>query len=65
MSLFIDSGAGLVLSIWFIITLVLNSEKNFIIVKLTVCMGVGLCSYNEWTNRLRVYRRLLKNRLHG
>ena len=28
-------------------------------------LGVVSCSYNEWTNRLRVYRRLLTNRLHG
>ena len=28
-------------------------------------LGMVWCSYNEWTNRLRVYRRLLINRLHG
>ena len=28
-------------------------------------LGVVWCSYNERTNRLRVYRRLLTNRLHG
>ena len=27
-------------------------------------LGVMLCSYNERTNHLRVYRRLLANRLH-
>ena len=32
------------------------------IAKLTVWVW---CSYNEWTNRLRVYRLLLTNRLHG
>ena len=30
MSSFIDSGTGLVLSIWFILTLVLNSKNSFI-----------------------------------
>ena len=28
-------------------------------------LGVVSCSYNERTNHLRVYRRLLTNRLHG
>ena len=28
-------------------------------------LGVVWCSYNEWTNPLRVYRHLLTNRLHG
>ena len=28
-------------------------------------LGVVWCSYNERTNRLRVYRSLLTNRLHG
>ena len=28
-------------------------------------LGVVWCSYNEWTNRLHVYRCLLINRLHG
>ena len=28
-------------------------------------LGVVWCSYNERTNHLRVYRRLLTNRLHG
>ena len=28
-------------------------------------LGVVWCSYNEWTNRLRVYRCLLINQLHG
>ena len=30
-----------------------------------VWCGVVWCSYNERTNRLRVYRCLLANRLHG
>ena len=28
-------------------------------------LGVVSCSYNEWTNHLRIYRLLLTNRLHG
>ena len=28
-------------------------------------LGVVSCSYNERTNHLRIYRRLLTNRLHG
>ena len=28
-------------------------------------LGVAWCSYNERTNHLRVYRRLLTNCLHG
>ena len=59
MSSFIDSGAGLVLSIWFILAVVLNSENKFIVAKLT---GWVWCSYNERTNRLSG---LLTNRLHG
>ena len=35
-SSFIDSGVGLVLSIWFVIAIVLTSENNFIIAKLTI-----------------------------
>ena len=35
-SLLIDSGVGLVLSICFVIAVVLNSENNFVIVRLTV-----------------------------
>ena len=46
----------------FVLAIVLSSENNFIIAKLTVWVW---CSYNERTNRLRVYRRLLTNRLHG
>ena len=30
-SSFIDSGAGLVLSIWFVLAIVLNSKNNFIV----------------------------------
>ena len=35
-SSFIDGAAGLVLSIWFILALVLNNENKFIVAKLTV-----------------------------
>ena len=41
-SLFIGSGAGLVLSIWFFLAIVLNSKNNFIIVKLTVWVWRGV-----------------------
>ena len=44
------------------LAVVLNSENKFIVVKLIVWVW---CSYNEQTNHLRVYRRLLTNRLHG
>ena len=59
-----DSRAGLVLSIWFVLALLLHSKNNFIIAKLTVWVWCGV-TYNEWTNRLSVYRRLLTNHLHG
>ena len=62
MSLFIDSGAGLVLSIWFVLALVLNSENNFIFVKLAIWVW---CSYNERTNCLGLHGFLLTNHLHG
>ena len=42
MSLFIDSGVGLVLSIWFVIAVGLSSENNFIIAKLTVWVWCGV-----------------------
>ena len=48
-SLFIDSGAGLVLSIWFVLVVVLNTKSNFIIAKLTVWLWCGVYSYNEQT----------------
>ena len=62
MSSFIDSGAGLVLSIWFVLSVVLNSENNFIIAKLTVWVWCGVAIMN---GRLCVYRCLLTNHLHG
>ena len=60
MSLFLDSGAGLVLSILFALALVLNSEKIFIIAKLMIWVWSGVA-----LNRLCAYRCLLTNRLHG
>ena len=45
-----------------VLAIVLNSENNFVIAKLTVWVW---CSYNERTNRLRVYRCFLTNRLHS
>ena len=42
MSSFIDSGAGLVLSIWFVLALVLSNENNFIIAKLLVWVWCGV-----------------------
>ena len=42
MSLFIDSGASLVLSLWFVIAVALNSENNFIIAKLAVWVWCGV-----------------------
>ena len=45
-SSFIDSGAGLVLSVWFVIAVVLNSENNFIIAKLTVWVWCGVAIIN-------------------
>ena len=54
MSWFIDSGAGFVLSIWFVIAVVLTSENNFIIAKLTVWVWCGVAVMNG-ENGLRVY----------
>ena len=62
MSLFIESGAGLVLSIWFILALVLNSE-NILYNCEANNLGVVWCSYNE--RDLHVYRHLLTNCLHS
>ena len=64
MSLFIDGGAGLVLSIWLVLALVLNNENTELLMQANN-LGVAWCSYNERTNRLHVYRRFLTNRLHG
>ena len=60
MSLFIDSEAGLAISYvckikWFALALVLNSENNIIIAKLTIWVW---CSYDEQTYCLRVVNKL-------
>ena len=69
-SLLIDSGVGLVLSSYMVrfSRSILNSENNFEQRKqFYSCeansLGVMWCSYNERTNRLCVYRRLLTNHL--
>ena len=46
MSSFIDSGAGLVLAIWFVLAIVLKSENYFIIAKLTVWVWYGVAIIN-------------------
>ena len=46
MSSFIDSGAGVVPSIWFAVAIVLNSENKFIIAKLTVWVWFGVAVMN-------------------
>ena len=58
-SSFIDSGVGPVLSVWFVLAVVLNSENKFIVPKLTVWVWCGVAIMNG------VYRCLLTNRLHG
>ena len=64
MSSFIDSGAGIALSIWFVLALVLNSENILLMGSQRFGCGVVWCSYNERTNSLGVYS-LLINHLHG
>ena len=56
MSLFIDSGA-ILYYLYRTTQTFYNCEAND--------LGVVMCCYYKWTNRLRVYRRLLTNRLHG
>ena len=58
-SWFIDSEADIVLSL-FVLALVFNNENKFINARLMMCIV-----YNERTSCLRVYKRLLTNRLHG
>ena len=68
-SLFIDSGVKIVVSlfalyhlrIWFVLAPVLNSKNNFIIVKLKIWGWCGVAIMN----RQIVYKCLLTNRLHG
>ena len=47
MSSLIDSGVGLVLSIWFVLAVVLNSENKFIVAKLTVWVWCGVAIMNR------------------
>ena len=53
------------LAIWFILAVILNIENKFIRSCEANGLVVVLYSYNERTNCLRVYRRLLTNHLHG
>ena len=65
MSSFIDSGVGLVLSTYMVrFSRSIEQRKQFYNCEAN-SLGVAWCSYNEWTNPLRVYRCLLTNRLHG
>ena len=56
MSSFIDSGTILYYLAISNNANIYNCEAND--------LGVVMCSYNKWTNRLRVYRCLLTNHLH-
>ena len=58
-SSFIDSGAGIVLSL-VCLALVFNDENKFINARLMMCI-----MYNERINCLRLYKHLLTNRFHG
>ena len=46
-SLFIDSGTDLVSPLWFVLALALNSENNFIIVKLMIWVWCGVAIMNQ------------------
>ena len=59
MSSFVDSGASLVLSIWFVLALVLNSKK-IILAKLIILVGCGVADELFTCSQM-----LVKNRLHG
>ena len=61
----IDSGAGLVLSSYIVHFSRSIEQRKQIYSCEANSLGVVWCSYNERTNRLRVYRRLLINHLHG
>ena len=65
MSSLIDSGADLVLSSNMVCFSRSFEQRKQIYSFEANSLGVVWCSYNEWTNRLCVYRRLLTNRLHG
>ena len=60
-----DSGAGLVLSSYMVRFSHNIEQQNQIYSCEANSLGVVLCSYNEWTNHLCVYRHLFTNRLHG
>ena len=76
MSSFINSGAGLVLSIWFVLALVLNRENIFYICKaydlgVVFIIGCGVAIMSPQivyrcllTSHLHVYRCLLTSHLH-
>ena len=64
-SSFIDSGAGLVLSSCMACFSRNIEQRKQIYSYRANGLGVVSCSYNEQTNHLHVYRRLLTNRLHG
>ena len=64
-SLFINSGAGLVLSSYMIRFSRNIKQRKQIYSCEANRLGVLSCSYNERTNCLRVYRGLLTNHLHG
>ena len=67
-SSFIDGGAGLVLFSYMLrFSLSIEQRKQIYSCEAN-SLGVVWCgvrSYNKRTNRLRVYKRLLTNRLHG
>ena len=61
----IDSGVGLVLSSYMVCFSRSIEQRKQIYSCKANSLGVVWCSFNEQTNRLRVYRCLLTNRLHG
>ena len=66
MNSFINSGAGVVLSIWFILALVLNSKNNFIIARQMIWVQCGVAIMNGLIVQVFThYRCWLPNHLHG
>ena len=63
MSSFIDSEVGLVLSIWFVLALLLNSENNFINAKLMTWVWFGVAIMNRRIILYVFFRHLLTNHL--
>ena len=63
--MFIDSRAGVVSPIWFVLARVLSSENNSIIAKLTIWVWCGVAAIDGRIVCICVYRRLLTNHLHG